>query len=85
MNYQLGSILDTQTSNRDHEKDVVSRGETGNPQPGHCTRTHSSLSWLSGISARKQEENQLKGQDTQAGPTITQCIQGGQLHWSSAW
>lgn len=39
MNYSLGSILNTQTSNGDPEKDVVSRRmEEAGPQSGHIPR-----------------------------------------------
>ena len=40
--------------------------------------TYSSLSQLPSIVIRK--EDQLRRQDTQAVPTTTQCLQGGQLH-----
>lgn len=59
MNYELGSILNTETSSGSHEKDVVSRRrEAAGPVcPGTPLGViHSSLGDLSGIGAREEED-----------------------------
>lgn len=52
-------------------------------QLGHAPRTLSSLGQLPSVGIRKEEEKQLRGQDTQAVPVHTQHLEGG--HLQSDW